>query len=92
MQVRSLLRMKEAISSESDSLSFPLTPASTPVLTHENSRKLSHRTSPEIRERQNTSQTVDEKHEPQRVTIGVNTGVSLLWETPQNACEKCCKM
>ena len=90
MQVRSLLRIKEAISSESDGSSLPLTPASTPVLTHENNRRLSGRTSPE--ERRNASETIEEKHEPQRVTIGVNTGASLLWETPQNACEKCCKM
>ena len=89
MQVRSLLRMKESISSESDSPSLPLTPAATPVLTHE-TRRLSHRTSPENQQRKKTS--LDEKQEPERVTIGVNTGASLLWETPQNGCEKCCKM
>ena len=81
--------MKEAISSESPSL--PLTPAPTPVSTHENGGRLSHRPSPEIQEGQNVSQAVDSEHEPERVTIGVNTGASLLWDIPRDGCENCCE-
>jgi hypothetical protein len=84
LQVRSLLRIKEATSSEDDRPSLPLTPASTPVSTHENGGRLSHRASPGIQEGQNASQAVDSRREPERVTIGVNTGAASLQEG-QNA-------
>lgn len=46
-----------------------------------------------IQDRKNTSQAVidDDKHNPGKVTIGVNTGASLLWEQAQAACEKPCE-
>ena len=78
--------MKEVVSSESPSL--PLTPASTPVSTAENGEGVSHRSSPDKKE--NASQVV-QTHEAERVTIGVNTGASLLWEKPQDSGEKCCE-
>ena len=82
LQVRSLLQIKEATSSEDDRPSLPLTPASTPVSTHENGGRLSHRASPGIQEGQNAS--LDSRREPERLTIGVNTGAASLQEG-QNA-------
>lgn len=80
--------MKEVPSSENDSALLPLTPASTPVSTNE---KMCSRTSPVRRELENASAS-QAAQEPKRVTIGVNTGASLLWEYPKDntsSFEKC---
>ena len=88
------MRIKEAISPEGgNNPSFPLTPASTPVSTLEDSERLSNQAKFESEAQTATAyQTVDGKREAENVTIGVNTGPSLLWENSRdNSCEKCCE-
>ena len=88
-QVRSLLRMQECVSSDKEVHSFPLTPASTPVPSHENGENLSSKRSLQLQEKQCISPASDVKHESKQVTIGVNTGASLLWDKPQEECCEC---
>lgn len=90
--------MKEAISSPVQDPVLPLTPASTPEslddrFSHKQTdKRLQNNAAVSLTTQADGFSSHDSK--PTSVTVGVNTGASLLWDKPlgeKSTCAKCCE-